>query len=422
MKAKESTAILAEICDWITILAQSLPPRAIRTFLELLIGAMVTSSGFVTQAWLALDMQKHWTSYYKFLQKGRWSWLNLAQTFLKIVLSQINDDVLVLAIDDTLILRASKKAPASKIHHQHGNKPNLAQYVQGQCWVTLAVVGKRSEGQSIAIPLLSRLMPNAGNSGKLRAAQTLIRSILTTILGRKVRLLIDSWYMRGKFIAAMLEHNIEVIGQVRHDTRLYESPAKREKGSRGRPAIYGEKITPALVEKMRTKQVTLQLYGKEQLVRYRSKIVLARFLKGVQVRVVWCEFSDGDGGWRRARLLLATNPTLSAEDIICGYEKRWSIESAFHDLKQSWGMKEAWQQTRQTLNRWVQLITVGYGLVQLLSLKPEAELAGIMSAHPWRKAGKVTAGKIREGLAKQFMKVNVLSWWDTTFKKFAPPN
>jgi hypothetical protein len=286
-------------------------------------------------------MQKHWTSYYKFLQKGRWSWLNLAQTFLKIVLSQINDDVLVLAIDDTLILRASKKAPACKIHHQHGNKPNLAQYVQGQCWVTLAVVGKRSEGQSIAIPLLSRLMPNAGNSGKLRAAQTLIRSILTTILGRKVRLLIDSWYMRGKFIAAMLEHNIEVIGQVRHDTRLYESPAKREKGSRGRPAIYGEKITPALVEKMRTKQVTLQLYGKEQLVRYRSKIVLARFLKGVQVRVVWCEFSDGDGGWRRARLLLATNPTLSAEDIICGYEKRWSIESAFHDLKQSWGMKEA---------------------------------------------------------------------------------
>lgn len=227
--------------------------------------------------------------------------------------------------------------------------------------------------------------------------------------------------MRGQLIVAMLAHNIEVIGQVRHDTRLYEPPAKREKGQRGRPAIYGQKITPDKITEMCTTRVTLRLYGKDQLVRYRSKILLARFLNGVQVRAVWCEFSDGAGGWRRARLLLATNPLLSAEEVICGYENRWSIETAFHDLKQSWGMKQAWQQSRQTLNRWVQLITVGYGLVQLLSLQPAAELSGTMSADPWRKIGIVTAGKIREGLAKQFRQVNILSWWDMTCKKFSPP-
>ncbi len=37
------------------------------------------------------------------------------------------------------------KAPGSQIHHQHGNKPNLAQYVRGQCWVSLAWVIRREK-------------------------------------------------------------------------------------------------------------------------------------------------------------------------------------------------------------------------------------------------------------------------------------
>jgi DDE superfamily endonuclease/Archaeal putative transposase ISC1217 len=421
MSATPSRTIPIALCEWITFLARSLPPRAVRTFLELLIGAMITRSGFVTQTWVNLDMQKHWTTYYKFLQKGKWSWVRLARVFFQLILSQIKDNQIVIIIDDTLVLRSTPRAPASKIHHQHGNKPNLAKYVQGQCWVTLAVLSQRAEGQSIAIPVVSRLMPNTGNSGKLRAAQTLMRSVLGLISNKSVRLLIDSWYMRGNFISAMLARNVEVIGQVRHDTRLYDFPLKRKAGQRGRPAVYGEKITAIHVEKMQSKQTTLRLYGKEQEIRYRSKILLARFLKGLPVHAVWCEFSDGKGGWRKTRLLLATNINLSAEEVISGYEKRWSIETAFHDLKQSWGMKEAWQQTRLTLNRWVQLITVGYGLVQLLSIKPIDELSGIMTAHPWRDDRIVTAGKIRDGLAKQLMHVNILSWWSMTLKKFAPP-
>jgi len=43
-----------------------------------------------------------------------------------LALKIVKEYVVYLAIDDTLTLRASKKAPASQIHHQHGNKPNLA--------------------------------------------------------------------------------------------------------------------------------------------------------------------------------------------------------------------------------------------------------------------------------------------------------
>jgi len=422
MRTKGCTTIPSELCNWITILGESLPPRIVRTCLELLIGAMLSSSGFVTQAWLIIDTQKHWTSYYKCLQTGKWSWLKLARTFVKIALAQIKDDIIYLAIDDTLVLRASAKAPASKIHHQHGNKPNLANYVLGQCWVTLALITARASGQNTAIPLLSRLMPNAGNSGKLRAAEVLIRSTFDLFSGKKVRLLMDSWYMRGDLIGAMLAQEIHVIGQIRIDTRLYFSPEKNTAVKRGRPAKYGAKFTRENIDALPVMEDELLLYGKPQRVRYRSAILLARLLGAKPVHAVWSEFSDGKKGWRKMRLLLSTDITISAKEIIIAYAKRWAIETAFHDLKQSWGLKEAWQQTRRTLSRWVQLTTIGYGLIQLLSLKPANELQWVMAANPWRDARIVTAGKIREGLAIIFRQVNVSSLWNSTCYKFMPPD
>ena len=166
MNAREYTRIPHELCEWITCLAKALPLRSTGTFIELLIGAMLTPTGFVTDAYLMLHMRNHWTSYYKWLQKGKWSWLALARQFLRLVLTTVKCDVVHLAIDDTLTLRASKKAPGSKIHHQHGNKPNLAKFVQGQCWGSLATILKRSDKQPVALPVLSRLIPSAGNTGK----------------------------------------------------------------------------------------------------------------------------------------------------------------------------------------------------------------------------------------------------------------
>ena len=411
-----------ELSDWITNLGRSLPPRAVRTCLELLIGTMLTRSGFVTQSWLMLNTQKHWTSYYKCLQQGKWSWLALARAFVRLVIQEVGGEIIYLAIDDTLVLRASQKAPASQIHHQHGNKPNLASFVRGQCWVTLAQIATRVQGKNIAIPLLSRLMPTAGNTGKLRAAQTLIRSVSRLYRGKTVRLLVDSWYMRGEFILAMLSKEIEVIGQVRYDTRLYDIPTPRAQKQRGRPAKYGSKMTATRVARLTATETILPLYGKKQRLRYRHKILLARFIEGTKVSAIWCEFyNEKTGSWTKPRLLLSTNTDLSAEDVIKTYAKRWSIESAFHELKNAWGIKEAWQQTRKTLNRWVQLTTIGYGLIQLLSLLPAERLGAVMLQSPWRDKSEVTAGKIRDGLIKQFQRVNFFDGWRTTCNKIRPP-
>ena len=233
MNASGYDGIPRELCHWTTFLTKALPLRSMGTFVELLIGAMLTPSGFVTDAYLMVNMRNHWTSYYKWLQQGKWSWLALARQFVRLVLANVKCGVIHLAIDDTLTLRASKQAPGSRIHHQHGNKANLAPYVLGQCWVNLAMIVRRANGDLVALPLLSRLMPSSGNTGKLVAANTLIRAVQGLLRGLKVRVLIDSWYMRRTVINAMLNRGFNVIGQTRKDTRLYDVPASRREGQKG---------------------------------------------------------------------------------------------------------------------------------------------------------------------------------------------
>lgn len=422
MNARGYCRIPSELFHWITFLCQALPLRSIGTFIELLIGAMLTPSGFVTDAYLVLNMRNHWGSYYKWLQQGKWSWLALARQFTRLALSLKQGDAIHLVIDDTLTLRASKNAPGSQIHHQHGNKPNLAQYVRGQCWVSLAMVAQRADDTFISLPLLSRLIPAASNTGKLKAANTLIRAVYHLFDDLKVRVLVDSWYMRRVFIQSMQQRGFDVVGQVRIDTRLYDEPTKRKPGQRGRPRIYGEKYTKKHIAHLKRTIVTLKLYGKEQRVRYRSKQVMARFLKGQKVRVVWCEFEGDENTWRSVCLLLSTDLSLTAEQIIESYGQRWSIESMFNQLKTTWGLKEAWQQTRQTLHRWVHITMVSFGLIQLMSCLPQATLESITQHSPWRKKHAVTAGRIRTGLLFEFRHVRVRDWWDRKCKKFRPPN
>jgi hypothetical protein len=246
-----------------------------------------------------------------------------------------------LALDDTLLFRSSKKAPGSHVYHQHGTKENRPQFVRGQNWVCLAaVVNGRA---TAAIPLLSRMMRKAGNSSKLDAAKVMIRTIAPGFAHEKVTLLIDFWYMRGTLIKYALSHTFQVIGQVRRDTALYDLPIQT--GKRGRPRKYGDKYTPERIASLPGIEKEMLLYGRNQKVFLKSAVACARFLKGRQVLAVWATFFD-DKKVRKERLLLATDIHLAPAEVLLHYEKRWSIETMFNQVKNNWGWKEAWQQSR----------------------------------------------------------------------------
>ena len=142
--------------------------------------------------------------------------------------------------------------------------------------MSLAWVIQRGRGH-VALPLLPRLVPAAGHTSKLVAAMALVRAVCQLLVEQKVRVLADSWYMRQSFIESMRRRGFHVIGQVRIDTRLYDAPSPRRPGQRGRPRKYGEKYTAKRIAHLKRTETTLRVHGREQEVRYRSKVLLARF-------------------------------------------------------------------------------------------------------------------------------------------------
>lgn len=402
--------------DFITFLTEALPLRSVPTFIELLVGAILTQQGFVTHAWLAIDACRHWTSYYKWIEYGQWSWVAVARRLARLLTTFFPEEERFMALDDTLLFRSSKKAPGSHIYHQHGTKENRPQYVRGQNWVCLAAV---VHGFSkAAIPLLSRMMRKAGNSSKLDAAKVMIRTIAPEFANEKVTLLTDSWYMRGKLIKYAMSHNFQVIGQVRKDTALYDLPVRT--GKKGRPRKYGNKYTPERVAMMPTTVRVLTLYGRKQKVYIKSVIACARFLKGQQVRAVWACFLD-DKKVYKERLMLATDTNLSADEVLSHYEKRWTIETMFNQVKNNWGWKEAWQQSRQVLHRWIEILSLGYAIPQLLALQRGPEVDYLANFAPWRAKQPVTAGRVRLGLKIILEHFRIRAWWNPKSRIFKPP-
>ncbi len=108
----------------------------------------------------------------------------------------------------------------------------------------------------------------------LMRQRPLIRVIAPVFSGKmKTFVLMDSWYMKWPLLSFIIKQELNAIGQVRKDTALYDFPVRT--GKRGRPAKYGTKYTENTVPTLAEVREELFLYGKKQIVRYRSTICLA---------------------------------------------------------------------------------------------------------------------------------------------------
>ena len=235
--------------------------------------------------------------------------------------------------------------------------------------------------------------------------------------------------MRARLVLPLLLRGVQVIGQARRDTALFLPPVLPEvnlaepvKKPRGRPRKYGTKLTQTEVETLPSTQLTLTLYGKEKLVRLRSVVVLARFLKGIRVRAVWCEFYDEDKlRWSKPRLLLATELELTAAEILHVYARRWSIEPLFHNLKRWLGVSNQWQQSRHVLELWMQIRCTAWTLTQLLSLTVEQASFPLAAVAPWRIKQSLTSGLVAQWMRIEFTGLAFRHSFDRKSQKFSFP-
>lgn len=104
------------------------------------------------------------------------------------------------------------------------------------------------------------------------------------------------------------------------------------------------------------------------------------------------------------------------------FNRRWGIEDLFNQPKNRWGWKEAWQQTRQVLHRWTQILSTSYAIPQLLVLQKNPKVEILANNTPWRRQQPITAGRIPQGLARIFGQVDIRGHWNAKQEKFGPIN
>lgn len=417
-----TTCLYDVLIVWINSIIVALPPRIIATYVELLIGAIISGSGHITDALLEVGHQKNYSTYYYMLEQGKWSWLYVTKQFIRLIITFFPRIEWNFIVDDFICPRSSKNAPGANWHHEHSQKPNRPKYIWGQQWVALGLSltwGK----MSISLPLLLRLHKKVGNSSKITRAVTLIKLVLPWFkkTGKKTfRCLVDAWYMKRTFILPLLEKGVHAIGQVRKDTALFKKPVKIPKSARkrGAPKKYGKKLTAKQVKKLPLYKAKLNIYGGCKQVKYRYTTCIARFLKALPVIAVWCKLPDKKD-WI---LIVSTDLSLTAEQIIKLYSRRWKIEPMFNEIKHSFGLIKAWEQTSQTLHRWVSMLCVSYSLNRLLSVIAQASKnQNFVPLIQWRVNKPLTAGLVRKSLVLFFRHFTFSQLWEAKSKKLLLP-
>jgi hypothetical protein len=414
------TLILNTISSWISSLFLKVPKKLRPSLLELLLGCIASTSGHLSDALFCIHFFKHWTTYYKLIEYGSVSILSFALGWFQLTCSLDSSTRPLWAIDDTLLFRSSQKAPGADFHFDHAHKTNRPDFPLSQLFVSFFSIPEH-QGRHLAIPLWMQLVDKDGNRSKLKIARNLVLiADKHRIDDRKPLLLCDAWYMKEPFVAPLLEHQICCIGQIRKDSALF-LPPEPASGKRGRPPKYGQRLSLEYVSKLFPLQsIRLTAYGKERTFEFYSFRAKARFLKGALCNCVWCRFFTGGKNPTSWRLLLSTDTSLSGSEIISYYARRWSVESAFNDIKNTFGLSQAWQQTKSAFARWRCLICVAYGICSYCALLFGQGLADLVPIQ-WRRNQPMTAGWAKKVLGRIFHNFPVRLCWDRTLQKMVVP-
>ena len=89
---------------WFQAIADAIPTRARTTVMELVFGCMLTGRGHVTQAISAITPRRGWPTYFRMIETGGFSWLDIVHALCRIVRDSFVQQ-------DCCVCRATIKTP-----------------------------------------------------------------------------------------------------------------------------------------------------------------------------------------------------------------------------------------------------------------------------------------------------------------------
>jgi hypothetical protein len=304
----------------------------------------------IARVWQTTGQAEHHahSPFYRLFNQAKWNWDELARIFLVELLCDLIPGTKVwLVVDDTLCHKRGAKVRFGGIFLDavlSSRKHKIFRF--GVNWVTLGLIIQLPcrPDRFLCINLLWRVYSKKVKGLEHKTKSQLAREMLELVAGwlpeHTLYLVADSAYT-GRHLLHGLPENVQAVGPIHPKAKLTSPlPAdyqgKRQKGDawpNPKEMLANPQFGPA-------DEVLLTLPNGTQ------KQLQVKVLKGVcwyratgQRKLQLVLVHDQAGKWRD-ELLLSTDLTLSASEVILGYMKRWSVEVCYWDAKQLLGLHD----------------------------------------------------------------------------------
>lgn len=326
----------------------------------------------------------HFQNYHRVLNRAVWSPLKASRLLLRLLIALfVPWGPVVVGLDETIERRRGDHIKAKGIYRDpvRSSRSHMVK-VSGLRWLCAMLLTPIPWAQRVwALPFMSALCPSERfheqrgrrHQSLAERAWQVIRLVVRWLPGRTVIFVADSSYAVLELLAQVSRlYRASLITRLRLDAALYDPPAERLPGQKGRPRLKGDRrpTLQAILDDPQTEWTTLTIenwYGQgprdvdictDTAIWYHSgKAPVA--IRWVLIRDPQKEFDP--------QALLSTDLNHSAEPILNWFIQRWSMEVTFEEARAHLGLETQRQWNDQAMARSTPALLSLYSIVTLIA-------------------------------------------------------
>lgn len=306
-------------------------------------------------------------TYYRFIQSKRYNWRKLlllsSQALIaKVELLQKNTESRLLIIDDTVEIKRGKQIEGSckslwsnKEHHCI-NGINIISLnftdTHSTFQLDFAIAmnkSRRKESDTFTQTLHHRSNAYTRRVETDRGKNMLAMDMLKRALNSGIvadYLLVDSWYAKPNFIKEVRDEGMDVVARIANNNKIWNFKGQHKTLN----GMYG-----ALVK---IKHEKSGFYGK---IRYHYFDTIAEHHSLGRVKLVFLHTG------KELIVIISTDLSLGAKEVIETYKKRWNIEQGYKDLRAYFGLGKEENRLYEALIAKITLSMFTYNLVSYIN-------------------------------------------------------
>ena len=371
---------------------------------------------------------KHFTTYYRFFSRARWSLDEVGFVLLAFVVRVFRLRTVELVLDDTLVRRTGKKVALASMHAdpllKQGGRPF---HSYGHVYVVLAVhlTASALARTGWALPFLFRLYEGPRRGGRkdaasdarralgrrrrgvrarrrerltdrrvegdglvpceprpdddppprrLRPKKTELAAEMIVAVARRFpdlhfRVLADHLYNGKSVLHAVLAEvdNVHFVTRGRPDAALYALPPARKPGQKGRPRVKGQRLPNP--EQWAADNPDAFERLRVDMYGRDVPVEVASFVamayRSLPGRLLrYVVVRDPDGIYQTV-YIISTDVDLPAAEVVAALCRRWPLERTFQECKQKLGLQDTQVQLPASVRRQPAMTMLLYSLVVL---------------------------------------------------------